>query len=258
MKTVVSWNVNGIRAVEKKGFLDWLDAASPDVLCLQETKAHRGQLSPELVEPALGSGTWKSWWSSAKKAGYSGTAIYSKEEPLSVWNLGVPEFDDEGRAIFAEYPSAVVCSAYFPNSQEAGARLGYKLGFCDAILDACDRLVASGKSVILCGDYNIAHKPIDLANPKSNEGNPGYLPEERAWMDRFTSSGYVDTFRVFCPDPGKYTWWTYRFHAREKNVGWRIDYQCVNASFMPRVNSSEILADVLGSDHCPIKLTYAD
>ncbi len=258
MKTVVSWNVNGIRAVEKKGFLDWLSAESPDVLCLQETKAHRGQVTEALTDPVLPGGSWKSWWSSAKKAGYSGTAIYSKTEPLDVRTLGVSEFDDEGRVIMAEFPEAVIISAYFPNSQEAGARLDYKLGFCDAILAACDGLVSSGKNVILCGDYNIAHKPIDLANPKANEGNPGYLPAERAWMDAFTAKGYVDTFRAFCAEPKQYTWWSYRFHAREKDIGWRIDYECVNPSFMPRVASSTILKNILGSDHCPIKLTYED
>lgn len=256
MKSIVSWNVNGIRAVEKKGFLDWLATESPDVLCLQETKAHKGQLNPTLVEPVLADGTtYKSWWSSAKKAGYSGTAIYSKTEPLDVRKFGYPEFDDEGRVLIADYPEFSVISAYFPNSQEAGARLGYKLDFCAAMLETCNRLVSSGKNVILCGDYNIAHKPIDLANPKSNEKNAGYLPEERAWMDTFTGAGYVDTFRAFCSDPGQYSWWSYRFHAREKNIGWRIDYTCVNPAFMPRVESSLILKDVLGSDHCPVKLT---
>jgi exodeoxyribonuclease-3 len=258
MKTVVSWNVNGIRAVEKKGFLEWLSAESPDVLCLQETKAHRGQVSEALSSPTLPGGTWKSWWSSAKKAGYSGTAIYSKREPLDVRTLGVGEFDDEGRVIMAEFPEAVIVSAYFPNSQEAGARLDYKLDFCAAIKESCDSLVAAGKNVILCGDYNIAHKPIDLANPKANEGNPGYLPAERAWMDSFLAAGYVDTFRSFCAEGHQYTWWSYRFHAREKNIGWRIDYECVNPSFMPKVASSTILKDITGSDHCPIKITYED
>jgi len=256
MKSIVSWNVNGIRAVEKKGFLDWLALESPDVLCLQETKAHRGQLTQELIEPVLSTGNYRSWFSSAKKAGYSGTAIYSKTEPLDVRTMGYPEFDDEGRVIMAEYADAVVISAYFPNSQEAGARLGYKLDFCQAMLETCDKLVASGKNIILCGDYNIAHKPIDLANPKTNEGNPGYLPAERAWMDAFTAAGYVDTFRSFCAEPKQYSWWSYRFHAREKNIGWRIDYTCVNPTFMPRVTGSVILSDVHGSDHCPVKLTY--
>lgn len=257
MKSVISWNVNGIRAIEKKGFLEWLSAESPDILCLQETKAHKGQLNPELVTPVLPGGSWNSWWSSAKKAGYSGTVIYSKTEPLDIRTMGYPEFDDEGRVVIAEFPEAVIISAYFPNSQEAGARLGYKLEFCAAMKETCDRLVTAGKNIILCGDYNIAHKAIDLANPSRNEGNPGYLPEERAWMDTFTEAGYVDTFRAFCTDPGQYTWWSYRFKAREKNIGWRIDYTCVNPAFMPRVTGSTILSDVTGSDHCPVKLTYA-
>jgi len=258
MKSVVSWNVNGIRAVEKKGMLDWFAGELPDVLCLQETKAHKGQVSEELAGPSFGDVTYKSWWSSAKKAGYSGTAIYSRTEPEDVRFLGVPEFDDEGRVTIASFPEADVISAYFPNSQEAGARLGYKLDFCAAIRAECDRIVAAGRNVILCGDYNIAHKPIDLANPKSNEKSPGYLPEERAWMDTFIGAGYVDTFRAFCDEPHRYSWWSYRFHAREKNIGWRIDYSCVNPGFMDRVETSAILADVMGSDHCPVKITYAD
>lgn len=250
--------MNGIRAVEKKGFLEWLSREIPDVLCLQETKAHRGQVTPELADPVVSGVRYRSWWSSAKKAGYSGTAIYSRVEPEDVRVLGVSEFDDEGRVIIARFPEADVISAYFPNSQEAGARLGYKLAFNAAIREECDRIVASGRNVILCGDYNVAHKPIDLANPKSNEKNPGYLPEERAWMDSFIDSGYVDTFRAFCSEPQQYTWWSYRFKAREKNVGWRIDYACVNPGFMDRVASSTILSDVMGSDHCPVKITYAD
>ncbi len=256
MKSIVSWNVNGIRAAEKKGFLEWLSSESPDVLCLQETKAHKGQLIDELVNPVLPTGSYKSWFSSAKKAGYSGTAIYSKIEPLDIRTFNYPEFDDEGRVIMAEFPEAVIISAYFPNSQEEGARLPYKLDFCAAILETCGKLVASGKNIILCGDYNIAHKPIDLANPKANVKNPGYLPEERAWMDTFTEAGYIDTFRAFHPEQVKYSWWSYRFHAREKNIGWRIDYHCVNPSFMPKVTESTILNEIYGSDHCPVKLTY--
>jgi len=256
MKSIVSWNVNGIRAAEKKGFIEFLSVESPDVLCLQETKAHRGQLTQELIEPVLNGTAYKSWFSSAKKAGYSGTAVYSKTEPLDIRTMGYPEFDDEGRVTMAEFADAVVISAYFPNSQDAGARLGYKLDFCAAMLETCNTLVASGKNIILCGDYNIAHKPIDLANPKTNEGNPGYLPEERAWMDTFTGAGYVDTFRAFCSEPKQYSWWSYRFHAREKNIGWRIDYTCVNPAFMPNVTGSSILSNVFGSDHCPVKMTY--
>ncbi|ULQ59348.1 exodeoxyribonuclease III [Brucepastera parasyntrophica] len=257
MKTIVSWNVNGVRAIEKKGFLDWLAAENPDILCLQETKAHKGQLNLLLTEPVFPDGTgYFSWWNSAKKPGYSGTALYSKTEPLNIIDFGYPEFDDEGRTVIAEFPDATVISAYFPNSQEAGARLGYKLDFCAAILETCNRLTKAGKNIILCGDYNIAHKPIDLANPKSNEKNPGYLPEERAWMDTFINSGYTDTFRHFCPDAGHYSWWSYRFNAREKNIGWRIDYISVNNSFISKVTESSILKDVYGSDHCPVKLIY--
>ena len=250
---IISWNVNGIRAVEKKGFKEWLLSSGADIVCIQETKANPCQLTPELLNPgADGSVSYKSWFYSAKKAGYSGTAIYSKIKPDSVEPMGDDRFDDEGRVTIAKFGKLAVISAYFPNSQDAGARLDYKLAFCDAMFKKCNSLVADGFDIVLCGDYNIAHKPIDLANPKTNEGNAGYLPEERAWMDTFTSAGYVDTFRHFCAEPKQYTWWSYRFHAREKNIGWRIDYQCVNPSFIEHVKSSVILSDVLGSDHCPI------
>ncbi|MGP1577244.1 MAG: exodeoxyribonuclease III [Treponema sp.] len=254
MTSIISWNVNGIRAVEKKGFLEWLHNESPDILCLQETKARKEQLSAELTAPAWQGGVYHTYWQSAQKAGYSGTALFCKQEPLQIRTLGVPDFDDEGRILVADFDSFSVISAYFPNSQEAGARLSYKLAFCDAVLTFCNEFEKSGKNVILCGDYNIAHKPIDLTNPKNNEKNPGYLPEERAWMDSFLAAGYVDTFRSFCTEPEQYTWWSYRFHAREKNIGWRIDYHCVNQLFMPRIIESSILKDVYGSDHCPIKI----
>lgn len=256
MSSVISWNVNGIRAVERKGFLEWLNAEKPDVLCLQETKARKEQLSGSLTAPELADVKYCTYWAAAKKPGYSGTAVFSKRQPLDVYTMGISEFDDEGRVLAADFKETSVISAYFPNSQEGGARLGYKLDFCRAMLEFCNSLCKKGKNVILCGDYNIAHKPIDLANPKSNEKNPGYLPEERAWMDTFTNSGYADTFRHFCSDAGCYTWWSYRFKAREKNIGWRIDYQCVNEAFLPKVKSSVILKDVTGSDHCPIKLVY--
>lgn len=254
MNSIISWNVNGIRAVEKKGFLDWLNSENPDVLCIQETKAKKEQLRNELIFPDLPKGKYYTYWSSAVKAGYSGTAIFSKTEPLSVQTMNIKEFDDEGRALIAEFEEVLIISAYFPNSQEGGARLGYKLDFCSAILEFCNSLVKKGKNIILCGDYNIAHKPIDLANPKANEKNPGYLPEERAWMDKFTGSGYTDTFRKFCSAPECYTWWSYRFKAREKNIGWRLDYHCVNDGFLPKVKDSIILNGVTGSDHCPVKL----
>ena len=247
---IISWNVNGIRAVEKKGFVDWLASCKADIVCIQETKAKPEQLSSALLQPD----TYTSFFASAQRAGYSGTALYTKKTPDKVEYLGDAAYDAEGRVVSAYFGKLVVISAYFPNSQDGGKRLEYKLGFCASILNYLDTLVKKGFDVVLCGDYNIAHKPIDLANPKANEGNAGYLPEERAWMDEFTSSGYTDTFRMFCAEPKRYTWWSYRFHAREKNIGWRIDYQCVNESFAPRIVSSEILSDVTGSDHCPIRL----
>ena len=250
MGKIITWNVNGIRAVEKKGFVDWLQASGGDVVCIQETKANPKQLSDSLLAPQ----GYHAYWASAQKAGYSGTAIYSKKEADLVTTMGVEEFDNEGRTLAAHFGNIVVISAYFPNSQEAGARLDYKIEYCNAMLDFCNELVKQGKDIVLCGDYNIAHKPIDLANPKTNEKNPGYLPEEREWMDKFTNSGYVDVFRNFCTEPNQYSWWSYRFKARERNVGWRIDYTCVNESMVKNVTDSKIRQEVLGSDHCPVEI----
>ena len=250
MKTLISWNVNGIRAAEKKGLFEWLEEKGADFVCLQETKAQTDQLSDKFISPK----GYKSWFASAEKKGYSGVVTYAREQPLSVKTLGIEEFDTEGRSIILEYPDFNLINCYFPNSQEEGKRLDYKLRFCTAVLGYCSETVAEGKNIILCGDYNVAHKPIDLANPKRNETNPGYLPEERAWMDKFLSSGYADTFRMFCGDPDMYTWWSYRFKARGKNIGWRIDYFCVNDEFRNKVKSAGILSSVMGSDHCPVEL----
>jgi len=255
MMRIISWNVNGIRAVEKRGFLAWLEHESPDILCLNETKAEPGQLSPQLVKPP----GYGSAWASAHKRGYSGVAIYSKVEPLDVRYMGKAEFDCEGRTLVADFKNFTLIAAYFPNSQDAGARLPYKLAFCDAMLQLCNDLVAKGRHILLCGDYNIAHTPIDLARPKENEGNAGYLPEERAWMDTFTRAGYVDTYRHLHPgETGRYTWWSYRAGAREKNIGWRIDYHCVDSGFLSRVQSSIIRPEVEGSDHCPVEIVLED
>jgi exodeoxyribonuclease-3 len=253
---IVSWNVNGIRSAEKKGFVEWARRESPDMLCIQETKAEPGQLSEDLRGLKTDDGTvYRDYWASAKRKGYSGTAIYSKTEPLSVSTLGVAAFDEEGRVLQADYGDFVLICAYFPNSQDAGARLGYKLDFCAAMLELCNTLVARGRNLVLCGDYNIAHTSIDLARPAENEGNAGYLPEERAWMDTFTTSGYADTFREQHPgEPDHYSWWSYRVSSRLRNVGWRLDYHCVNRPFMDRVEKSTIRSDVLGSDHCPVEI----
>lgn len=247
---IVSWNVNGIRAIAKKGFVDFVHENKADILCLQETKAHPDQLTDELREID----GYHAFWSSAKKKGYSGVAIYSRVQPSSVKQMGIERFDEEGRVLVAEYDDLTVITAYFPNSQDAGRRLGYKLDFCDSMLGLCIELTESGRPLLLCGDYNIAHKPIDLARPKENEGNAGYLPQERAWMDQFIGAGFVDTFRTFTQVGGHYSWWSYFTKGRERNVGWRLDYHCVNEALNSRVAESTILSEIYGSDHAPVQV----
>jgi exodeoxyribonuclease-3 len=242
--------------VGKKGFAAWLTNDSPDMLCVQETKARPDQLGEDLLTPPAQDGKpYYSFWMSAKKPGYSGTAIYSREKPLEVIPLGKADFDDEGRVTQAVFRDFTLISAYFPNSQDAGARLDYKLAFCAAIFKLCKKLSAAGRHFILCGDYNIAHTPLDIERPRENEGSAGYLPEERAWMDKFTGAGFVDTFRHFHPgEAGHYSWWSYRANARARNVGWRLDYHCVDPAFLPQVKSSIIRNEVEGSDHCPVEI----
>lgn len=250
MITLSSWNVNGIRAAEKKGFLSWLADSGADVVCIQETKAHPDQLSAELKNPD----GYDAHFAAAERKGYSGVAVYSRLPIRSLDTSGFEVFDSEGRTLVVELDDFTLITGYFPNSQEGGARLAYKLDYCDMVLRLCNELVGEGRDIVLCGDFNIAHKPIDLANPKANENNAGYLPEERAWMDQYIAAGYVDTFRKFNGEGGNYTWWSYRFKAREKNIGWRIDYHCVNAGFEDAVVDAAIESTVLGSDHCPITL----
>ncbi|MFP4638110.1 MAG: exodeoxyribonuclease III [Spirochaetaceae bacterium] len=254
MARLYSWNVNGIRACARKGFFDVLRDSDADVFCVQETRAHPEQLNADFTDPD----GYHSYWSSAERRGYSGVAVYTREEPRSVSYMDIPRFDAEGRVLVLEYPRFTLITAYFPNSQEGGRRLDYKLDFCSNMQRICDELAGGGRDVVLCGDFNIAHTPIDLANPKQNEGNAGYLPEEREWMDTFTGAGYLDTFRMFNSEPGNYTWWTYRARARERNVGWRIDYHCINGRARERVLQSEILSHIYGSDHCPVMLEIAD
>lgn len=252
-QTLLSWNVNGIRAVQKKGFLSWMSEEDPDFLCIQETKAHPEQLGEELLRPE----GYHTYWASAKKKGYSGVATFSKQAAEKEELFNIEAFDNEGRVQVLYFADFVLINAYFPNSQEKGRRIDYKLAFCQAMLELCHRLSQEGHRLVLCGDYNIAHRPIDLANPEANVQNPGYLPEERAWMEHFTQEGYIDTFREFCPDPEKYTWWSYRTRARERNTGWRIDYHCVNPALRPAVQDCSIMDHVMGSDHCPVKLELA-
>ena len=249
---LISWNVNGIRAAEKGGFLTWFEKEAADIVCVQEIKATPAQISPTLLNP----NRYHSYWHPATKAGYSGVALYSKREPISVQiGLGDSVVDHEGRVLIAEYPRFTLINTYFPNSQRGHARLPYKLDFCKKMQAFCDKLVTQGKNLVLCGDLNIAHREIDLKNPKSNVKNAGFLPEERAWMDRFLAKGYVDTFRKFNQDPGHYTWWSYRPGVREKNIGWRIDYFVVNRDFSDQLKGTSHQTHIKGSDHCPVSMT---
>lgn len=250
---LISWNVNGLRSVGRNGFWGGVLAQSPDILCLQETKAEAEQLPDDLRSPA----GYHAYFASSKlRKGYSGVAIYSKVEPERVeYGLGIKKFDDEGRTLVAYYPDFVLLNVYFPNGGGGPERFQYKLDFYDAFLEFIDRLRAEGKSVIFCGDVNTAHEAIDLARPKENEDNTGFLPEERAWIDEVVAHGYVDTFRHFYPAKiGAYTYWDMKTRARDRNVGWRIDYFFVSSDLLPRLTATKILADLYGSDHCPITL----
>lgn len=248
---IYSWNVNGIRAVEKKGFVDWVKKEKPDILCVQETKADISQLSDELVNiPG-----YRSWFNSAERKGYSGVAMWSAVEPVSVeTGLGDERFAGEGRVLISTYEGFTLLNIYFPNGQKDEERLQFKLGFYDAVLDLCESLRSKGQRLVICGDYNTAHREIDLKNPKQNSDRSGFLPIEREWIDRFIEAGYVDTFRHLYPVEVKYSWWSYRFRAREKGIGWRIDYHFVSDDLIGDVKDSVILDDVMGSDHCPIVL----
>jgi exodeoxyribonuclease-3 len=251
--TLLSWNVNGIRAVHKKGFLDWLAEADPDIVCLQETRAEEAQLPAVLAQPAGYHGFWNG---SRRKKGYSGTALLTRPEPLDVqFGLGIDEFDQEGRTIIARYPTFTLINCYFPNGGRDHSRVPFKLAFYDAFLEKCEGLRAQGQAVIFCGDVNTSHQEIDLARPKDNRNTTGFLPEERAWIDRVVEAGYVDTFRHFYPDlTGAYSWWSMPTRARERNVGWRLDYFFVAGEGMDRVVDAFITPEVVGSDHCPVGL----
>lgn len=260
MNKLISWNVNGLRAVAKNGFLKWFEAERADWVCLQEIKVTPEQLMSDPATQILSQPKgYHALFNPAQKLGYSGTAIYSREEPREVrYGLGDEEADAEGRVITAEYKRFTLVNAYFPNSQRDHARLPFKLRFCTLMLKHCEAIRKSGKPVLLCGDYNIAHRAIDLKNPKSNENNAGFLPEERAWMDQFLSSGYVDTFRHFNAQPDHYTWWSYRPGVREKNIGWRLDYFCANEEFKDELKEVIHLSQIKGSDHCPVSLRLHD
>jgi len=253
MQRLASWNVNGIRADARKGFLEWLTGFAPDVLGVQETKAAPEQLDAGLRRPP----GYRTWWASAERKGYSGVALFSSVEPRAVTvGLGIDDFDREGRTITADLGDLVLIVAYFPNAGERGKRLAYKVAYCDAFLEYCERFHSEGRSVVFGGDLNVAHRPVDLAQPDRNEQNAGFLPEERAWVDRVIAAGYVDTFRALHPDAaGAYTFWRNFANARERNLGWRIDYFFVSEDLLDRVVAADIHPEVMGSDHCPISLT---
>ncbi|PKB73739.1 MAG: exodeoxyribonuclease III [SAR202 cluster bacterium Io17-Chloro-G7] len=246
---IISWNVNGIRAAHKKGFLDWLNTESPDIMCVQETKASEDQLPGALKEiPG-----YHSYFVSAEKKGYSGVAVFTKTKPEAVTSTFLVEsFSKEGRVLSVDFGQFVLLNVYFPNGKSSAERLKYKMEFYHDFLEYVDGIKESGKNVVICGDVNTAHKEIDLARPKANEATSGFLPEERAWIDKLLDHGYLDTLRMFSQEPDQYTYWDMITRARDRNVGWRIDYFFVNEAFSPRLKTSFILADVMGSDHCPI------
>ena len=248
-----SWNVNGIRAAQRKGFLDWLHAEGPDVLTVQETKARPEQLDDELRQPE----GYHSWWVSAEKKGYSGVGLFSKTEPIDIkLGMGIEKFDSEGRTIIADFGAFTLMSTYLPNGKGSAERLRYKMEYKEAFLEYADKLRAAGKSVVFCGDINTAHNEIDLTHPKPNAKYSGFLREERDWMDKVVAQGYIDSYRHLNPDKvGAYSWWSMRSGARAKNVGWRLDYFFISSDLLDNMSNAEIHADVMGSDHCPISLT---
>ena len=246
---LLSWNVNGIRAQEKKGFLKWLEKEDPDILCVQETKAHKEQLSTELLNP----NGYKTFWVSGERKGYSGVATLTKNEPKNIeTGFGIKKYDSEGRILISDHGNFILFNIYFPNGQRDEERLKYKLGFYDEFLKYADKLKEKGKKLIICGDVNTAHKEIDLARSKENQDTSGFLPVERKWMDKFVEHGYIDTFRYFVKDGDHYTYWDPITRARERNVGWRIDYFFITPNLLKNLKKAFIMPEVMGSDHCPL------
>ena len=246
---ILSWNVNGLRAVLKKGFLNWFKKAAPDVLCLQETKVLPSQLPPEVMH---GTG-YHFFLNPAKRPGYSGVATFTREKPISVTQgFGIPKFDDEGRVLETEYKNFTLFNIYFPNGKMGPERLKYKMDFYGEALKVFTKLRKKGRKLVICGDVNTAHKEMDLARPKENEKISGFLPEERAWMDKLVAHGFLDSFRIFQKEGGHYSWWDMRTGARERNIGWRIDYHFISEDLKSQLKEAFILPEVTGSDHCPV------
>ncbi len=249
---LTTWNVNGLRAVLTKADWSWLERLQPDVLCLQEIKTRPEQVAPDLLAPLS---PYITYWNPAERPGYSGVATFSKAAPEKVeLGWGNPDYDREGRVILTQYPGFKLFNIYFPNGQRDHGRLQYKLAFYAELLELCEAAHDAGEKIIICGDFNTAHNEIDLRNPKSNVTTSGFMPEERAWLDRYVERRFVDAFRVLYPDREQYTWWTYISNARARNVGWRLDFFMVTDSLMPQVRDVVIHDDVFGSDHCPVSL----
>jgi len=249
---ILSWNVNGYRSALTKDFKEFLETSGADIIGLQEVKACPEQLKPEDMAFA----GYESRWNPAERKGYSGVAAFFKTRPLAVsCGMGIGEYDIEGRVIALEYPAFHLLNVYFPNGGQGPERLAYKLNFYEAFLKHIETLRKTGKAVIFCGDINTAHREIDLARPKENANNSGFMPIERAWLDKITAMGWADTFRLFHPEPDNYTWWDYKTRARERNVGWRLDYFFINEEKQGLVKEAFILPQVHGSDHCPAGLT---
>ncbi len=250
---IISWNVNGIRACYKKGFNEFLAQHSPDLLFLQETKISEADLPDEIKEPF----GYQAVWHSAKRKGYSGVAVLAKTSPTNVISgFGQPKFDCEGRVIQAEFGDVLILGVYFPNGQRDDERLQYKLDFYESFFDYCEEMRAAGKQLIICGDFNTAHTPMDLARPKENQTTSGFLPIEREWISELVRRNYVDVFRQQYPNDEVYSWWSYRAMARQNNVGWRIDYFMVDQSLVNKVEDAFILNQVMGSDHCPVGILF--
>lgn len=249
---IVTWNVNGLRALLNKGGWSWIAAQNPEVVCLQEIKVKPEQLSEEQSEILDG---YRSYWNPAQRLGYSGVATFTQKEPLDVdFGSGEPFFDLEGRIAMTRFPGFTLFNIYFPNGKRDHSRLEYKLDFYARFLKHCDKLHAAGERIVVCGDLNTAHQEIDLRNPKQNEKTSGFLPEERAWIDRYLEQGFVDVYRALYPEKVGYTWWTYRLNARQRNIGWRLDYFLVSEPLMDHITDTVIHDEVLGSDHCPVSL----
>lgn len=252
---ITTWNVNGIRAAINKGFVDWANTYEKDVLCLQEIKAFPEQI-PEI---ALNLNGYKPLINSAVRPGYSGVASYFKQEPEEIrFGLGIEKFDEEGRVIRSKHKDFYLYNIYFPNGQRGQDRVDFKLEFYEALLTECNLLHSQGEKIIITGDFNTAHTEIDLANPKENQKTSGFLPEEREMISRYLQKGFTDAYRELYPEKIEYTWWTYRFGARRRNIGWRLDYFLVSDSLMSDVNDVVILGDVEGSDHCPVTLIIGE